>query len=222
MIERVTTGIVTGYLHRSPQPDGSAVVLSHGAGSNANSRLLTGVAAEFATRGTTALRIDLPFRQVRTVGPPHPAAAAKDREGIRAAAAWLMDEGFTKIYLGGHSYGGRQTSMLVAESPEIAGGILLLSYPLHPPRRPEQLRTGHFPSLHVPTLFIHGSRDPFGSPDELRSVVPSQAEVYVVDSAGHELKPVVQQPALAVDEFFRYLGSRGVSSGADSHSKSAT
>src|SRR5271168_3574179 len=76
-----------------------------------------------------------------------------------------------RVFVGGHSYGGRQASMLCAEtaekSPEeaakLAAGLLLLSYPLHPPRKPEQLRTQHFFYLHTPSLFVRGTRDPFGS-----------------------------------------------------------
>jgi predicted alpha/beta-hydrolase family hydrolase len=210
MIERISGGTVDGYLHRGDEHAGSAVVLSHGAGSNANSRLLAGLAAEFVSRGVAALRIDLPFRRARSTGPPHPSSAAKDRDGIRAAGEWLMEQGFAKVFLGGHSYGGRQTSMLAAESPEVASALLLLSYPLHPPRKPEQLRTAHFPSLVTPTLFVHGSRDPFGSPGELRSAMPEQSELYVVDRAGHELRAIVQKPALAVDAFLHFCQSKGV------------
>jgi uncharacterized protein len=77
------------------------------------------------------------------------------------------------MFLGGHSYGGRQASMLAAEEPDLAAGLLLLSYPLHPPRRPARLRTAHFPKLTTPALFVHGTRDPFGSMDEMRAAVDS-------------------------------------------------
>lgn len=94
------------------------------------------------------------------------------------------------IFLGGHSYGGRQSSMLCVEEPEIASGLLLLSYPLHPPRRPEQQRTQHLPNLRTPALFVHGTRDPFGSIEELQQaikMIPARTKLMVVEGAGHDL-----------------------------------
>jgi predicted alpha/beta-hydrolase family hydrolase len=94
------------------------------------------------------------------------------------------------VLLGGHSYGGRQASMLAAEDPTVADALLLLSYPLHPPHKSAQLRTAHFTALRLPALFVHGTRDPFGSIEEVRAAVPSQAELLIVQGAGHDLKPV--------------------------------
>jgi predicted alpha/beta-hydrolase family hydrolase len=94
------------------------------------------------------------------------------------------------VFLGGHSYGGRQASMLAAEVPMIASGLLLLSYPLHPPRNPAQLRTAHFPSLQTPALFVHGSRDPFGSESELRAaieLIAAKTSLLMIEGAGHDL-----------------------------------
>ena len=75
------------------------------------------------------------------------------------------------VIAGGHSYGGRQTSMVVAENPGLVGELTLFSYPLHPPGKPDRLRTEHFASITVPTVFTHGSSDPFGTLDELRTAV---------------------------------------------------
>lgn len=80
--------------------------------------------------------------------------------------------------------------MLCAEEPEIASGLLLLSYPLHPPRRPEQQRTQHLPNLRTPALFVHGTRDPFGSIEELQQaikMIPGKTKLMVVEGAGHDL-----------------------------------
>src|SRR5262249_21083766 len=95
-----------------------------------------------------------------------------------------------RSFLGGHSYGGRQASMLASEDPLLAAALLLLSYPLHPPRRPADLRTAHFPKLESPALFVHGSRDPFGSLEEMRSalaLIPARTELMAIEPAGHEL-----------------------------------
>ena len=80
--------------------------------------------------------------------------------------------------------------MLAAEQPDIAAGLLLLSYPLHPPRRPAELRTAHFPQLKTPALFVHGSRDPFGSHEEMRAalaLLPERNKLLEIEGAGHDL-----------------------------------
>lgn len=80
--------------------------------------------------------------------------------------------------------------MLCAEEPEIAAGVLLLSYPLHPPRKPEQQRTQHLPNLHTPTLFVHGTRDPFASIEELQQaikMIPGKTKLLTVEGSGHDL-----------------------------------
>src|SRR5579859_2520681 len=141
---------VRGFLHQPAQPNGNALALTHGAGANCQSKLLTALAHAFANAGFLVLRFDLPFRQSRPHGPPFPAMAARDREGIRRAVDVLRSRTSGRIFLGGHSYGGRQGSMLAAEQPQLAAGLLLLSYPLHPPRKSADLRTGHFPQIHTP------------------------------------------------------------------------
>lgn len=199
MIEAVSDGLVHGFLHSPQGFTDSAVILAHGAGSNCNARLLVALASAIAQRGWFALRLDLPFRQERRTGPPHPSKAARDREGLREAVRYLRRGGFANVILGGHSYGGRQASMAAAEDPELAESLLLLSYPLHPPRKPKELRTAHFASLRTPALFVHGDRDPFGAPAEMRQHLPEGARLLVVESAGHELKPVLESPELVVD-----------------------
>jgi hypothetical protein len=95
-----------------------------------------------------------------------------------------------RIFLGGHSYGGRQASMLCAEQPELVGGLLLCSYPLHPPGKPDRLRIQHLPALQVPVLFVHGTRDPFGTIEELdaaRKLIPGKTALLRVEGAGHDL-----------------------------------
>jgi predicted alpha/beta-hydrolase family hydrolase len=181
---------VRGFLHVPETPNGQALVLSHGAGSNGQAPLLRALADIFADSGFTVLRCDLPFRQARSFGPPGPADAARDRAGLKNAIAALQKLAPGRIFLGGHSYGGRQSSMLCAEEPDLAAGLLLLSYPLHPPRKPEQQRTQHLPDLRTPALFVHGTRDPFGSIEELEralKMIPGKTKLVVVEGAGHDL-----------------------------------
>lgn len=159
---------VRGVLH---QPQGAArdgVVLTHGAGSDRESALLLALADAFAQAGKLALRCDLPYRQSRPRGGPSPSGAARDREGLRRAVEALRQVAPGAMLLGGSSYGGRQASMLAAEEPTLVDGLLLLSYPLHPPGKPDRLRIEHFPDLAQPVLFAHGSKDTFGTLEEMR------------------------------------------------------
>lgn len=205
---------IRGFLHEPAQPNGDALVLTHGAGANCQSKLLTALADAFSNAGYLILRCDLPFRQSRPNGPPFPAMAARDREGLRRAVDVLRSKTPGRIFLGGHSYGGRQGSMLSAEQPQLVAGLLLLSYPLHPPRKFDQLRTAHFPQLNTAALFVHGGRDPFGSHDEMKSalqLIPEQTSLLEVEGAGHELlgkKAQEDLPARIVQAFQNFFSQK--------------
>ena len=180
---------VLGFLNQPSSPPGDGFILTHGAGGNAQMGLLVALAEAFAGIGFTVLRIDLPFRQARRFGPPRPGDAARDRQGLSNAVAAMKKLVPGRVFLGGQSYGGRQASMLLAETP-LADRLLLLSYPLHPPGRPDQLRTQHLPNLRVPTLFVHGTRDPFGTIEEIeaaRKLVTARTDLLIVEGAGHDL-----------------------------------
>lgn len=190
-VESFENGLVRGFLHLPIETGGDALVLTHGAGANCQSPLLVAVANAFCSAGFWVLRFDLPFRQRRAFGPPHPANATEDRACIEAAIACMRSVTPGRIFAGGHSYGGRQTSIAAAENPARCDALLLLSYPLHPPNKPAQLRTAHFAAIRTPALFVHGTTDPFGSPDEIRdsiAQIPSPTELVLVDDAGHDLK----------------------------------
>jgi len=180
---------VQGFLHRPASPSGDGLILTHGAGGNAQMALLVAVAEAFAGTGFTVLRCNLPFRQKRSFGPPRPGDAARDREGLRNAVKAMRKSVTGRVYFGGQSYGGRQASMLIAEE-QLADGLVLLSYPLHAPSKPDQPRVQHLPQIQVPTLFVHGTRDPFGSIDEIegaRRSIPTKTALLRVEGAGHDL-----------------------------------
>jgi uncharacterized protein len=181
---------VRGFLHRPASASGDGLILTHGAGSNAQSALLVALAEDFTGAGFAVLRCDLPFRQSRRFGPPRPSDAIRDREGLRRAVAAMTKLASGRIFLGGQSYGGRQASMLVAEETRLVSGLLLLSYPLHPPSRPGQPRTQHLPKIEMPVIFVHGTRDPFGSIEEIesaRKLIPAKTLLLPVEDAGHDL-----------------------------------
>jgi hypothetical protein len=201
---------VRGFLHRA-EGSSAGLVLTHGAGSNCNSPLLTALAESLCEKGITVLRCDLPFRQARPHGPPL-GTAEKDQAGLRHAVEALRKIVSGSVFFGGHSYGGRMATMLAAQEPSVAQGLFLLSYPLHPPRKPEQLRTAHFPKLTVPALFVHGTRDAFGSVDEMQAaikLIPAETKLLAVDGVGHELlgkSRREQTIELIVSTFLKWIG----------------
>jgi predicted alpha/beta-hydrolase family hydrolase len=118
---------IRGFLHIPAVASGNGLVLTHGAGGNCESPLLTAVAGEFCASGFSVLRCDLPFRQLRPHGPPPRGSAERDQQGLREAAASLRSLISGRLFLGGHSYGGRQASILAAAQPGLVDGLVLLS-----------------------------------------------------------------------------------------------
>jgi len=181
---------VRGFLHRAGSSHQGFLVLTHGAGGNCGAPLLVELAEKFAASGLAVLRCDLPYRQRRPRGTPSPSDAKTDQAGLRRAVELMKNQFKGHAFLGGSSYGGRQASMLVAAEPSVVEGLLLLSYPLHPPGRPAQLRTAHFPSLRTPTLFVSGTKDTFGSIEELRGaikLIPARTKLVAIEGAPHGL-----------------------------------
>jgi hypothetical protein len=219
---------VRGFLHRAAHPSGAlrlrsgqdVLVVTHGASGNCRGPMLVALAECFAAAGVTVLRYDLSFRQARASGPPSPASADRDQAGIRRAVV-LMKERCERtewgvggrVFAGGQSYGGRQTTMVAAADPALVDGLLLLSYPLHPPGRPAQLRTGHFPDLRNPALFVSGTKDAFGSIDEIEAAVkliPARVEIMPVEGAAHSLMTKGNRDTLAamiVERFQMFFGA---------------
>jgi uncharacterized protein len=182
-------GLPRASHERSPARD-DGLVLTHGAGSNAQQPLLVALAPALAEQGVSVLRCDLPFRQARRRGPPPAGSGELDREGLRRAVQALGRLVAGRMFLGGHSYGGRQATMLAAAAPERLTGLLLLSYPLHPPGRPSASRTAHFPDLRTPALFVHGTDDAFGSIDEMRAalaLIAAPTALMIVEGGKHDL-----------------------------------
>ncbi|GAB4593985.1 hypothetical protein MOKP4_03030 [Mycobacterium avium subsp. hominissuis] len=200
---------IAGIAHR---PDGTpegVVVLTHGAGGNRDSPLLQQVCDEWAQRGWLAVRYNLPFRRRRPTGPPSGSGAA-DRAGIVEAITLCRGLADGPLIAGGHSYGGRQTSMVVAAGDAAVDVLTLFSYPVHPPGKPERARAEHLPAITVPTVFTHGTSDPFGTPEELNAaaaLVGGTTAVVEIASARHDLRSkTLNVAALAVDAALQLLG----------------
>ena len=176
----------------------SALLLAPGASATRDHSALVAIDAAASPLGIVVERIDLPRggkaeRHVATV--ERAAAVLAERAGCRAG----------DVYLGGRSLGGRVCSMAVAGGLP-AAGLVLVSYPLHPPGKPDQLRTDHFPSITVPCLFVSGTRDAFGTPAELEAATSAitGAVVHVwVEGADHGMRGKDAIVAGAVRDWLR-------------------
>ncbi|GBE65417.1 hypothetical protein MFM001_18790 [Mycobacterium sp. MFM001] len=199
---------IAGVAHHPDGTPSGVVVLTHGAGGNRESPLLQRVCDEWARRGWLAVRYNLPYRRRRPKGPPS-GSAATDRAGIVEAITVCRKLADGPLITGGHSYGGRQTSMVVAAGDAPVDLLTLFSYPVHPPGKPERPRTQHLPDIAVPTVFTHGTSDPFGSLDEVRdaaALIPAPTEVVEITGARHDLgAKSLDVAALAVDAALRLL-----------------
>jgi uncharacterized protein len=203
---------IAGVAHEPDDTPSGVVMLTHGAGGSRESALLQKLCDEWARRGWLAVRYNLPYRRRRPKGPPS-GSAATDRAGIVEAIAVCRDLADGPLIAGGHSYGGRQTSMVVAGCVESAAQVVdvltLFSYPVHPPGKPERARTEHLPDIAVPTVFTHGTSDPFGTIDEVRAaaaLIPAPTEIVEITGARHDLgSKTLDVPGLAVDAALRLL-----------------
>ena len=200
---------IAGLAHRPDATPIGVAVMTHGAGGSRESPLLIALCDEWAGRGWLAIRYNLPYRRRRPKGPPS-GSATTDQSGVTEAIAVARTLADGPMIAGGHSYGGRLTSMVVAEHPVIVDELTLFSYPLHPPGKPERLRTEHFAAITVPTVFTHGTSDPFGSPAELRTaiaLIAAPTEIVEITGARHDLASrTLNVPALAVDAALRCGG----------------
>lgn len=199
---------IAGTAH---EPDGTpagVVALTHGAGGSRESPMLKALCDEWARRGWLAVRYNLPYRRRRPKGPPS-GSSATDIAGIVEAVAVVRRLADGPVIAGGHSYGGRLTSMAVADGLEL-DVLTLFSYPLHPPGKPERARTEHLPRITVPTVFTHGTADPFGTLEEIRpagALINAATTIVEVTGARHDLgSKKMDVPALAVDAALQQLG----------------
>lgn len=204
---------IAGVAHEPNGTPSGVVALTHGAGGSRESVLLQQICDEWARRGWLALRYNLPYRRRRPKGPPS-GSGATDRAGIVEAITLARGLADGPLIAGGHSYGGRQTSMVVAaglgNSAVPVDLLSLFSYPVHPPGKPERARTEHLQTIAVPTVFTHGSSDPFGTLDEVRdaaALIAVPTAVVEVTGARHDLgSKRLDVAALAVDAALRLLG----------------
>jgi predicted alpha/beta-hydrolase family hydrolase len=188
--------LVTEIEYQGPKRGADrAVLLAHGAGADMHAATLTTFADALAAAGVPAMRFNFPYRSVGKRAPDRaPVLAAATREAA-AELARLTKLPPDRLVLGGRSMGGRYASLAVgdADDPLPALGLALLGYPLHPAGHPEKLRAEHFPRLHVPVLFVSGTRDSLAGADALRrhaKAIRGPVDFWWIESADHGFRPL--------------------------------
>lgn len=173
---------------------GPLLVLGHGAGAGHTHPWMIRVADGLAGRGVRVVTFDFPYiaagRRVPDRGPDLERAFASEWQSARAPGA---------MFAGGKSMGGRISSQCASRGgfDPAPAGLVFFGYPLHPPGKPAQRRDAHLPAIAAPMLFLHGTRDPFGSPDEMRDLVAGlpSATLEIIDGGDHSLLAPRQKPA---------------------------
>jgi uncharacterized protein len=166
----------------------AGLLLAPGAGASRESPAL--VAIEAAVAPLPVVRMDFPYRKAGRKAPDKAPVLVRAVVEEAEALAASLGVGTGALVLGGRSMGGRMCSMAVAEGLP-AAGLVLLAYPLHPPGRPEKLRVEHLRDVRVPCLFLSGTKDPFGRPDELAAAtarVSGPVTHHWVEGGGHDLR----------------------------------
>ncbi len=179
------------------------LLLAPGAGADRNQSSLVALDAAATALGATVERMDFPYRRAGRRSPDREAVLLTSAREEAAALAERAGIEPGRLILGGRSMGGRICSMAVAEGLP-AAALVLVSYPLHPPGRPERLRTAHFPRLAVPCLFVSGTRDAFGTPAEIEaatSAIPGAVTHVWLDGKDHGLKGCDARVADAVADW---------------------
>jgi len=197
-------GTVSGAWHRRQGAARAALVLAHGAGYGMNTRLLVDIGEALAERGVAVLRFNFPYTEAGRRSPdPQPRLEAC----YRAVAEAVADE-FERPFLGGKSMGGRIASHIVADGCS-AAGLVFLGYPLHPPGQPERIRDAHLKRIDVPMLFLHGTRDPFATPELLQRTIASlpSARLVEIQDGDHSFKVRGRSTADVTDELVEAIDS---------------
>ena len=182
------------------------VLLAPGAGADRAQPALVAIDQALTAAGHVCRRMDFPYRKTGRRTPdrePVLLRAVVDEVAAFGADSGLDPKGFV---LGGRSMGGRMCSLAVAERLVSARGLILISYPLHPPGRPDRLRTDHFPALTMPCLFVSGTRDSFGTPGELEAAtatIPGSVTHVWVEGKDHGLRGTEQEVAQVVLDWIR-------------------
>lgn len=197
-------GTVSAAWDSDADEAGALLLLTHGAGGDMNDPVLKEVGAALALRGIAVLRFNLAYREA---GRRAPGSQTQSEECWRGIAAAERAEG-KPLFIGGKSYGGRMATHIVADGYPV-DGLVLLSYPLHPPGKPERIRDEHLRSIDVPMLFVQGTKDTFANPDLLAKTVGSlrSAKHVPIQDGEHSLRVRGRTPSDVADEISDAIAS---------------
>jgi predicted alpha/beta-hydrolase family hydrolase len=202
--QKVTATI---YPAAKPKRAGITLILGHGAGAGQSSAFMVSFATALLGRGIDTVTFDFLYMEQ---GRRLPDSKDKLEACYRAVIEAVARRKPGRLAIGGKSMGGRIASQVAAgDAPQVAG-LVLLGYPLHPPGKPDQLRTKHLPSIKAPMLFVQGSRDTFGTPDELRPILKklkAQAELFEVAGGDHSFK-VLKRAGVSQEETYQAVLER--------------
>lgn len=179
-----------GPLEKLGEARHGRLLLAHGAGAGQDAEFMQRLRRSLADQGVQTLALEFAYMQrmreeQRRRPPPRAERLVEELRRWREAVA---ADGLKPVWLGGKSLGGRVASLLAAEDG--APGLILCSYPFHPPGKPERTRLAHWPALRCPTLVVQGTRDPFGGQDEVRGyTLPACVEVHFLADGEHDWRP---------------------------------
>jgi len=210
---------VTAVLYPASARDraGITLILGHGAGAGQSSPFMVTFATELALRGIDAVTFNFFYMEHRRGGPDKNDKLEACWRAVIETVRTHKKLKRNKLAIGGKSMGGRIASQVAAAGVGDLAGLVFLGYPLHPPGNPEKLRSKHLPLIKSPMLFIQGSRDTFGTEDEMRPIVKKlpRATLHIISGGDHSLKVPksagVTQPELYAavqDEIVRWLKSQ--------------
>jgi predicted alpha/beta-hydrolase family hydrolase len=191
---KVVDDTVTAFLYHAPKKNrfGITLILAHGAGGNQLSPFMRTSGSDLAKRGLDVMTFNFVYSEKRRGAPDRKDKLEACYSAIIDAAKSHKKLKGNALAIGGKSMGGRIASQVAAADQSLdLLGLVFLGYPLHPPGKPEQLRDAHLKDVRAPMLFIQGTRDPFGSPDELRSTIKKHkldANLHLIEGGDHSFK----------------------------------
>jgi len=214
----VTGARTTAISYRASDPR-AAIILAHGAGAPQTHPWMVMVARALSERGLDVVTFNFLYAESKRRAPDRNDVLEATWRAVAAAVRARGDIAHRRLYIGGKSMGGRiATQVAAVGGVEDLAGLVLLGYPLHPPGKPAVLRSSHLPRVKAPMLFVQGSRDAFGTPDELAPIVRALSpgsRLFVIEGGDHSLvrpkraqEPLAQVIARVADEIDRFTATR--------------
>ena len=200
-----TTALVYTARGADHAPVGAALVLGHGAGAGQHSPFMVEFAHALADLGIDVITFNFLYIQQQRRLPDRGPLLEDCYTAVIRTVRERVDTARRALFIGGKSMGGRiATQVAAADASLPVAGLVLLGYPLHPPGQPERMRDGHLPLVHRPMLFVQGSRDSFGTPEELAPILAKLTPVplvYAIDNGDHSFKLTKRDPVRQAEVF---------------------